>query len=173
VLPELGWAGIRFVTVNEDGGWRVSLLESVLGTIAPTITDAVTAAGLAEVAGYFVFEDSSDGFYETLATLAGAGASTAPPGQSVITPSGNGRIAVFAVEGPATVSVEVDGVEDEWSCAMYVGGGEDSGFGSPFSQCGESARVEAGRAVVVVTEGGGLFSANEPIGTVIATVTPG
>lgn len=177
VLPEFGWAGVRLVVVNENGGWRVSLLESVLNTIAPTITDAVSAAGIAEVAGYFTAAYYiEDGFYETLATLAGAGASSAPAGQSVIVPSANGRVAVFAVDGPATVSVDVEGAADEWSCVMYVNGGsvgEESDYVSPFGQCGETARVESGRAVVVVTEGGALFSANEPIGTVTATVTPG
>lgn len=175
VLPEFGWAGVRFVVVNENGGWRVSLLESVLNTIAPTITDAVAAAGVAEVAGFFVLSGRDEGFYTTLATLAGAGASTAPPGQSVITPSASGRVAVFAVDGPATVTVSVDGADQNGYCTIYVVGGivdEGAGQSWPFGECDDDAVIDPGRAVVVVSEGG-VFSSNEPIGTVTATVTAG
>lgn len=182
VLPDMGWGGVRFVAVEEDGGWRVSLLETVLGMLAPTITDAVSAAGLVEVAGYFTdfYYDDYTSFYETVATLVGAGAPVAPPGQSVITPSGNGRIAVFRVDGPATVTVDVagrdvDDDDDDYSyCTMFtVDGTTEDDFGPDgFGECGDAAEFGSDGGIVIVSEGG-VFSSNEPIGTVTATVTPG
>ena len=117
-LADDGWRGPRFVVVNRDGTWSVSLLQTVLQSTAPFTTDIDTFSGLAEFVAQ-LFLDDGDAFYPAAISLLAAPLQPLGPGTSTVTSRADGEFALFRVPPGATVDVAVpQGEHDE--CYVVV-----------------------------------------------------
>lgn len=165
ILAGDGWRGPRFVVVNQDGAWSVSLLQSVLQSVAPFTTDAVTAAAVIEALA------GGDGFYEPALTFLASGLAPLPAGTTTKVPTqGHGRVAMFRVEAGVEVSLDIQpGGHDVCHVAVF-----DPGFGEFTTgfECNEtSGPIEVDSFLLVTTSNRTAFSALEPLGEVTVTVT--
>ncbi|MDQ3542271.1 MAG: hypothetical protein M3431_00170 [Actinomycetota bacterium] len=165
-LVDEGWRGPRFVVVQRDGSWAVSLLQTALNIVAPFTTDIVTAAGVGEMVYYF----SAD-FYRIAAQLVASGLPTLPIGTSAVPTSGHGRVAVFRLEPGAEASIDIQ-PGGHRVCYLFIVDLDNQYDETNAVPCDEPVPSLPGEAVVVVTASGStVFSGLEPLGDVTVTVS--
>ncbi len=165
-LVDDGWRGPRFVVVQRDGSWAVSLLQTALNIVAPFTTDIVTAAGVGEVF-YFFGAD----FYRTAAQLVAAGIPTLPIGTSAVPTSGHGRVAVFRLEPGAEARIDIQ-PGGHRVCYLFIVDLDNQYDETNAVPCDEPVPSLPGEAVVIVTASGfTVFSGLEPLGDVTVTVS--
>lgn len=167
VLPDGGWQGPRFVVLNVDGVWSVSLLQSVLYSLTPVASDPLTALATVEFAdGLFRFMPSE--FYEVAIEILGANAPLLAAGESVVPTSGVGRVATFRLAEPGELRVE----SDAEVCLVYVLWFEEGFLSGEQDDCGVPIEVTAPDSIVFVSSSERTpFTGIEPLGEVRVTVT--
>ncbi|CAN5840335.1 hypothetical protein BH24ACT5_BH24ACT5_31380 [soil metagenome] len=163
VLADDGWRGPRLVVVDIDGSWRVSLLETVLGTVAPVLGDPFDIAAVAELFGG---ADLANGFYVDAIQLVGIPMAQVPAGRSAVTTLGSGRVGVFHVSGMSEITV----YNDAPSCVYFVVATSDDSVQR--NECNLPAVIRGVDAVVVVTASVSPFTGPAPIGAGEVDATP-
>ena len=168
LLADEGWRGPRFVAVNQDGAWSVSLLQTVLQAAAPFTTDVVTLAGVVEFVAVVIDADD-DAFYPAATSFLAAGQPPLPVGTSTVPARGNSSVAIFRVGPGATVGVDVGGDFEECFVAVLD---EDAGDFVGSFQCDEQSQPIAAPATMLLTTSGEMaFSSIEQLGDVTVTVS--
>jgi hypothetical protein len=163
--------------VNQGGGWSVSLIQSVLQSLAPFTVSVDSFAAIAEFAAALFFDDS-DGFYPAAVGFLGATEPVLAPGTSTITPRAGGEFAVFRVPAGVTVSVAVprpdsdDGSDsDDSDCFVVVLDEQDADFSGGFD-CDEVSEPISAPSTLVLTTSSNAFATVAEIAPFAVTVTP-
>jgi hypothetical protein len=167
-LPDAGWNGPRFVVVEREGTWSVSLLQSVLQSIAPFTTDIDTFAGIAEFVAQ-LFVDDSDDFYPRAISLLAAPLAPLSPGTSAGTPRSGGEFALFRVAELASVSVAVPPGDYESCYVVVIDETEGEIVGA--SPCDEPVAPISASATMLVTTSETAFASIYELGDIQVTVS--
>ena len=168
-LPEAGWNGPRFVVVEREGTWSVSLLQTVLQSIAPFTTDIDIFAGIAEFVAQ-LFVDDSDDFYPPAISLLAAPLPPLGQGTSTVTPRAGGEFALFRVPAGATVEVAV--APGEYDECFVVVIDEDEGDIVGGNPCdGGASEPIAAPATMLVTTSAMAFASIYELGDIQVTVS--
>ena len=167
-LAEAGWRGPRFVVVNQNGSWSVSLLQTVLQSVAPFTTDLDTFAGIVEFVAQ-IFIDDADDFYPAAISFLAAPLRPLGPGTSTVTPRGAGSFAVFRVAAHASVSVVVPPGDFEECYVVVI----DEEWGEIVNgvPCGEPVEPISSPATMLVTTSQMAFASIYDLGDIQVSVS--
>jgi hypothetical protein len=167
-LADAGWRGPRFVVVNREGTWSVSLLQTVLQSTAPFTTDIDTFAGIAEFVAQ-LFLDDGDDFYPAAISLLAAPLPPLGPGTSTVTPRAGGEFALFRVPAGATVEVAVPPGEYDECFVVVID--EDEGDIVDGTPCDEPVEPISAPATLLVTTSQMAFASIYDLGDIQVTVS--
>jgi hypothetical protein len=167
-LADAGWHGPRFVVVNQNGTWSVSLLQTVLQSVAPFTTDIDTFAGIVEFVAQ-IFIDDSDDFYPAAISFLAAPLQPLAPGTSSVTPRAGRSFAMFRVAANASVSIVVPPGDFEECYVVVID--EEWGEIVNGAPCGEPVEPISSPATMLVTTSEMAFASIHDLGDIQVTVS--